>query len=205
MALFRYQNSSKWWYEFQFAGQRIRESTKTSSKRLATDAERARRRQLEEGFNGIKKLNKARLFLVAAEDWLTMKSLTLAASSTRIERDNLKHLLPHFGRQLVSDIEACDVSRYQQMRVHQGAAPKTVNLEIGTLRAILRRNRRWSEIQLDVRMLPTRDDAGYALSLEDEERLLVACAESRSRLLRPIVILALSTAMRYSEIRLLTW
>ena len=205
MALFRYKNSNNWWYEFQFAGQRIRESTKTSSKRLAADAERVRRRQMEEGFNGVKKRDKAKLFVIAAEDWLTIKSLTLAPSSVRIERDNLKHLLPSFGRPLVTDIEASDVSSYQQARLQVGASPKTINLEIGTLRAILRRNRRWSEIQMDVRMLPTRDDVGHALTLQEEERLLAACAVSRSRLLQPVVVLALSSAMRYSEIRLLTW
>jgi integrase len=205
MALFRYKNSNNWWYDFQFAGQRIRESTKTSSKKLAADAERVRRRHMEEGFNGVKKRDKAKLFVIAAEDWLAIKSLTLATSSIRIERDNLKHLLPCFGRQLVTDIEASDVSTYQLARLHAGASPKTVNLEIGTLRAILRRNRRWSEIQMDVRMLPTRDDVGRALTLQEEERLLAACAVSRSRLLHPVVVLALSSAMRYSEIRLLTW
>jgi integrase len=54
-------------------------------------------------------------------------------------------------------------------------------------------------------MLPTRDDIGRALTLHEEERLLSACEISRSRLLQPVVILALSTAMRYGEIRLLTW
>jgi hypothetical protein len=126
MALFRYKNSNNWWYDFQFAGQRIRESTKTSSKKLATEAERIRRRHMEEGFNGVKRQNKAKLFVVAAEDWLTLKSLTLASSSVRIERSNLKHLLPYFGRQLVTDIEAADVSKYQQLRLQAAAAPKTV-------------------------------------------------------------------------------
>ena len=44
-----------------------------------------------------------------------------------------------------------------------------MNLEIGTLRAILSRNRLWAEIQPDVRMLPTRDDIGRAVSPEEEE------------------------------------
>jgi integrase len=132
-------------------------------------------------------------------------ALTLASSSMRIERDNLKHLLPHFGRLLVCDVEASDVGRYQQLRISAGASPKTVNLEVGTLRAILRRNRRWSDIQLDVRMLPTADDIGHALTELEENRLLDACRVSRSRLLHPAVVIGLSTAMRYGEIRLLTW
>ncbi|MGZ7056781.1 MAG: hypothetical protein ACXVK3_14760 [Candidatus Angelobacter sp.] len=131
MALFRYPNSNNWWYEFQFSGQRIRESTKTKSKKLATEAERARRRELEEVYNGVKRRDKAKLFSVAAEDWLALKKLTLAPSSTRIERDNLKHLLPRFGRLLVTDIEALDISKYQLARLAAAASPKTVNLEVG--------------------------------------------------------------------------
>jgi integrase len=86
------------------------------------------------------------------------------AARIRIERDNLKHLLPQFGRLLVTDIEAHDIKKYQLVRLTAEASPKTVNLEVGTLRAILRRNRAWAA-----------------------------------------VVLALSTAMRYSEIRLLRW
>src|ERR687883_517498 len=73
-----------------------------------------------------------------------------------------------------------DVSRYQQHRLREGAAAKTINLEIGTLRAILRRHRLWASIQPDVRMLPARDDIGRALTPDEEKDLLDACSESRS-------------------------
>jgi integrase len=54
-------------------------------------------------------------------------------------------------------------------------------------------------------MLAVPDDVGKALSIEDEKKLLDACAESRSRSLLPAVLLALNTGLRYSELRLLTW
>jgi hypothetical protein len=101
--------------------------------------------EIEESYNGIKRRDRAKLFSVAADEWLVLKSLTLAKSSQRIERDNLKHLRPHFERHLGSDIQAKDVSRYQQARLGEKASLKTVNLEVGTLRAILRRNRVWAE------------------------------------------------------------
>jgi integrase len=205
MALFKYPNSRVWWYDFQFAGQRIRESTKTRSRKLAREAEHARRRDLEESYNGVKRRPRALLFSAAAGEWTDLKKLTLAPSSLRIERDNLKHLLPHFGKLLVSDIRAHDIRAYQQARLSEGASPKTVNLEVGTLRAILRRNRYWAQLQPDVRMLPTRDDCGHALTEVEEAALLKACLNSRSRSLYPAVVLALSTGMRYSEIRLLRW
>ena len=82
MAIYRPTKDSKiWWYDFIFEGQRVRESAKTRSKTLAKDAERSRRRELEECYNGIKRRDRAKLFSVAADDWLALKSLTLAASS----------------------------------------------------------------------------------------------------------------------------
>ena len=206
MAVYRPTKASKvWWYDFIFEGQRVRESAKTRSKTLARDAERARRRELEESYNGIKRRDRAKLFSVAADEWLVLKSLTLAASSQRIERDNLKHLRPKFEKRLVTDIQAKDVSRYQQARLAEGAAPKTINLEVGTLRAILRRHRVWAEIQQDIRMLPAPDHVGHAISPEEEAALLTACLQSRCRCVYVAVMLALNTGMRYSEIRLLSW
>jgi hypothetical protein len=64
-----------------------------------------------------------------------------------IERANLKHLNPAFGKMLVCDIRAEDVALYQGTRLAEQAAPKTVDLEVGTLRAVLRRNRLWFAIQ----------------------------------------------------------
>ena len=199
------KNCQSWWYEFIFEGQRIRENTKTRSKKVAKDAEKARRRKLEESYNGIKRRNRAKLFGITADEWLTLKDLTLSPSSQRIERANLKHIRPHFERRLVTDIEAKDVSNYQHARLAEGASPKTINLEVGTIRAILRRARVWAEIQQDVRMLPTRDDIGHALSAEEESALLTECLRSRSRSLYVAVMLSMNTAMRYSEIRLAQW
>ena len=106
---------------------------------------------------------------------------------------------------LLSDISAAEISRYQTRRLAEKASPKTINLEVGTLRAVLRRNRLWAAIQPDIRMLPTRDDVGRAISADEEKKILEACSASRSRSLYPAVTMALSTCMRYSEIRLLQW
>lgn len=106
---------------------------------------------------------------------------------------------------LLCDIVADDISHYQASRLEKGAAPKTINLEVGTLRAILRKNRLWASIQPDVRMLRVREDAGCAISRDEETVLLESYRASRSRSLYPAVLIALNTCMRYSEIRLLRW
>lgn len=199
------KNCNTWWYEFRFEGQKIRENTKSHSKKVAQDAEKARRRELEEGYNGIKRRPRAKLFSVAADDWLTVRKTDLAASSLRIERDNLKHLRTRFERQLLIDISHEDIADYQQKRLNDGASPKTVNLEVGTLRAILKKERLWANLQPDVKMLTTREDIGRCLTPEEETAPLSECLKSRSRQLYVAVLIALNTAMRYSEIRLLRW
>jgi len=200
-----YKRGDVWWYKFRFAGQLIRESTKSASKTVANEAERSRRRELEGSFNRISKPRTAQLFASAAESWLKAKVAHLSPRSVVIERANLKHINPYFGKMLLCDIVADDISNYQAMRLKKGAAPKTVNLEVGTIRAVLRKNRLWASIQPDVRMLRVREDVGRAISGDEEMRLLDACRGSRSRSLYPAVLIALNTCMRYSELRLLRW
>ena len=200
-----YKRGETWWWRIKFAGREIRESAKTTSKELARRAEVKRRHELAEGYHGLKKRQAPQTFKSASAEWLELKKPTLAPKSYLIERINLGHIVPIIGQKLVSELDATDISRYQHHRLNEKAAPKTINLEVGTIRAILRRHRLWANVQPDVRMLSVPDDIGKALSLEDEKRLLVGCAESRSRSLLPAVLLALNTGMRYSEIRLLRY
>ena len=191
--------------DFIFHGQRIRESTGTRSKTLAKKIEDKRRRDLEEGAAGIKKAQAPRLLSVAADEWLDMKKASLAPRSVVIEKANLAHLLPELGRKLACDIEARDIARYQQKRIEEEASPKTVNLEVGTLRAILKRTGNWARLQPEVTMLTTHDDIGRAITSEEEAALLKGCAQSRSRSLVPFVTLAIETGARYGTIRTLQW
>ncbi len=206
MSLFRYKGSKVWTMDFVVHGQRIRESTGTRSKTLAGKIEDNRRRALEEGAAGIKKHRQPRLLSVAASEWLDLKKATLAPRSVAIEKANLVYLLPVLGKKLVCDIEAKDIApMYQQERIEEDASPKTVNLEIGTLRAILKRSGQWARLQPEVKMLATRDDIGRAITPEEESALVQACGQSRSRSLVPFVILAIETGARYGVIRTLQW
>jgi integrase len=204
MSVFRYKGSKVWTMDFIFHRQRIRETTGTRSKTLALKIEDKRRRDLEEGAAGIKKAA-PRLLSVAADEWLDMKKASLAPRSVQIEKANLVHLLPELGRKLACDIEARDIARYQQKRLGEDASPKTVNLEIGTLRAILKRTGNWARLQPEVTMLTTRDDVGRAISTKEEAALLKGCAQSRSRSLVPFVTLAIESGARFGVIRTLQW
>lgn len=205
MSLFNYHGSKVWTMDFIFQGQRIRETTQTTDYKLAKKIEAKRRRELEEGSAGIKKPNPPRIFSAAAKDWIEMKSITLAPKTILIERLSLAHLLPMFGRKLVCDIEAEEIARYQLKRLNEGAAPKSINLEIGTMRGILRRSGHWAALLPHVKMLKVNEEAGRSISPEEEKRLIQACRASSSKALAPFVILALETGARYNTIRMLQW
>lgn len=200
-----YRRHSIWWYEFMIRGQRVRESSLSRSKTVARDAARRRRQELVDSINGLNKRPKPMLFSAAAKDYLKTKEKKLRPSSYRIESTSIAHLRPTFGDVLLSDIDGDRIAEYQRRRLAEGAAPATVNLEYGTLRAILRHHRLWAFVQPDAKKLAERRTVGKALTPDEEDRLLAACSKSRSRSLYPAVCLALYTGLRRSELLNLTW
>jgi integrase len=206
MAMFQRGKKGIWWYEFVVHGRRYRESTGTSSEQLALKIERKRHRDIEAAAGGIE-LQKVRpvLFGVAAADWLKLKEPAVAEKTKAMYTSDIAHLKPHFGKLLVTDITARDVADYIKARRQDGIADKSIRNELGTLRAVLKKHRRWEAIKDDLTLPRGREDIGQALGIDQEERLLRACAVSYSRSLLVAVTLALNTGMRHDEIRLLRW
>ena len=99
-----YGRGDVWWYKFQFAGRLFRESTKTSSKTLARQAERKRHQRLEEAIHGICKRTPPIRFVAAADDWRKLKRPTWAVTSYEVEKRNLKHLKPAFSSRSIFPI-----------------------------------------------------------------------------------------------------
>ena len=89
-----------WWYRFRFGGRIIHESSKSTSKEVAREAEKTRRRQLEESWNQISKRSLPPTFQKASEVWLDIKRSHLAPRSVQSKEANPKHLLPAFGSSL---------------------------------------------------------------------------------------------------------
>jgi integrase len=198
-----YRRGKVWWFEFSFEGQRIRESAKTRSKPIAEQAERQRRRELELGVNRIMKRERVPLFKFAAEQWLAGKSATSAPLTGETYGYFVRSLVERFGNRLVSDIDHRDIAELQRRRLSENKSARTVNLEISTLRQILRAHGLWGPIGERVKHLRERHDVGQAISREDEQQILDAIRLSRSPALLPLFVLALDTGLRRSELRAL--
>jgi integrase len=203
--LYQRGKEKTWWYRFRFGGRIVHESAKTQSKTLAREAERERRHELERGWNGITRRTLPPTFEKAGRQWLEGREGRFAAGTMALARVSLyNHLLPVFGAKLLCDIAPRDLQGYQQARLREGAAGRTVNIEVQVLRQLLKAHKCWRHLEGEVRSLRERKDVGCALAPEEETRLLEECAKADSACYTAVV-LALNSTMRADEIKQLRW
>lgn len=193
-----------YYYRFQLGGRIIHESAKTQSKTLAREAEKVRRRELEESYNHIAKRKLPPSFERASAEWMASRQGTVAPKTQSMAEQALKHLLPAFGPMLLSDITAKHIRRYQSTRRADGMEGRTVNIEVGVLRQILDDHGFWRTLEPDVTMLPENHDVGRALSRDEEAALLAECHKSDSACFTAVT-LALHTTLRKDELCQLQW
>jgi integrase len=203
-----YRRGSTYWYKFMFQGQLVRESAKTESKTVAKEAEKQRRREMEEAYNRIPQKKSAPLFATAAKEWLATKE-TKAPKTVRGYQQRIKPLVSAFGKRLLYDISGDDLLAYWSARKRAGASNRTINYETCCLRGVLKRNRLWQHISQefaarDIRLkLKENHDVGRALSIEDEDSILAACKVSKAPSLLPLFIFARDTGLRAAEMKIL--
>src|SRR5262252_5272375 len=126
-----YRRGDVWWYKFRFAGQMIRETSKSNSKTVAKEAEWSRRRELEEGWNQIKRRTLPPTLDRAGTAWLDGEKPHLAERTYEIYDVALRcHLKPVLGKLLLCDIDAGRIAAYQAKRKAEGAAARTLNKEL---------------------------------------------------------------------------
>jgi integrase len=200
-----YQRGGKWWYEFMFRGQRIRESSYSPLKSVCERLERERRRKLELGMQGLAKIEQPKKFHGAAEAYLLDREPHWSQKTQEMHKNSLRHLKPHFGKLLLNEIDAKHISRYQRARQKENASNRTINIEVSLIRLVLRQAKLWNNLGDDVTLLKERTDIGRELSDDEVHRLLVACKTSASRGLYPAVLTSIHTGLRSNELRLLRW
>jgi len=101
-----------------------------------------------------------------------------------------------------------DILAYQKARLEQYAAGATINKEIACLSSILGDCGVWDHVRRDVRRLKENEEAGRALSRDEEKRLLEHASVIGRRFgnwtpLYIVTVLGLNTGMRHKEIRTL--
>jgi integrase len=126
-------------------------------------------------------------------------------SNIAIQEFNLKHLSAYFGSMLLADITPQHIGKYQGIRQKEGGSNRTINMEVSTLRMMMKAARLWGAISEDVRMLPERRDVGRALTPDEEVRLFAACRKSAQPSLYTAVVVFCNTGLRNAELRRAQW
>jgi integrase len=111
-------------------------------------------------------------------------------------------LLKFFGDMRIKRISAEMIEKYQQERSKTGVSGRTINLEVGLLRRVLKNAKQWACLADAVEMLPERPKEARVLSPEEKEILIrTGTLKSEWQVPRCVAVLALNTTMRGCELR----
>src|SRR5208283_1879972 len=135
-----YKRGKTWHTDFTVNGERFRQSLETTDWREAQSEEKKLIAQASDGKLTPKTHLFARLgFSEAADRHLADRLPSLAKRSIETEKERLKPLRKYFGQMPLTRISPDTMRTYIAERKNAGVANKTVNLETGILRGILKR------------------------------------------------------------------
>lgn len=140
-----------------------------------------------------------------SREYITYVRDTLGRKSWDRYRYSLHKVLSVYGDRMLNEITPKDIDDFKEIRL-KSSKPATVNRELSTLRQIYNLAKRWNkyygENPISISgLLPEDNMKERILTLEEEVKLL----SSSHEYIKPIIITALQTAMRKSEILTLKW
>ncbi len=197
-----FKKNGRWWIDYRDAeGVRVRKpaagTARVAQEVLNHTLDKVAREEI-----GI--IDSSMSFKKFSEEW-SHRVLKTVAVSTAIRWQGIidNHLQPFFKGNLKS-ITMARGDDYVAARLEAKATPATVNREMGCLRHMMRRAVKWKHLARNPisEWEPLEEAPGRTrFASEDEiERLLAACEKSRSRYLRPFVLVSMNTGMRRGEI-----
>jgi len=117
-----------------------------------------------------------------------------------------KPLEAFFGSIPVRRISPDLVREYITRRKNDQVSNKTVNLELGVIRGILKRAKLWHLFADEIKPLPVHTQIGRAMTFDEKLRLgKTAAMKPEWQNARLAMVLALNTTMRACEIKALRW
>jgi integrase len=205
MSLFKREKT--WWTDFSINGVRYRMSLDTTDWREAQSREKEKITQASMGKLAPSSQQFARLaFIEAADRYVESRKLELAPRSVAKERELLRAPGEYFHNTSLHRITVEDLWAYREKRAAEGKAAVYINMEVGAIRRLLKRAKRWHLLAADIKPLKERHREARVLS-PDQKLRLARLAGSRPdwQIARLAMILAFNTTMRGCEIRGLCW
>jgi integrase len=190
-------------------GVRYREALDTTDRREAPNLEKKRIGEIQAGKGASKSGREfARLpFTKAAQVFLEDRKGRVADRTIQFEKERLKPLSAFFGEKPLLRIKAEDITAFQRARMSSGLSGKTINMDIGVLRLMMKRAKCWSLVSDDIKMFPKRSQViGAVLTPEQKSHLFQTAGSNPNWLVAYCAaVLAVSTTCRGVELKNLRW
>jgi len=202
-----YKRGSVWWMSFTHNGEQLRRSTETEDKKLAIRIFDKLKGEIAEGKWFEKLPGENYTFADLMDKYLKEYSSVNKAPKSYIRDKSLnKHLQKYFGEFYLPEIMPKMISEYKTNRRNEGASPRTINYELTVMsHAFNLAIREWEIIKDNpvqkVAKEKVRNQVERWLTDKEEERLMNVSPDW----LRPIIIFAINTGFRESEILNLKW
>ncbi len=198
-----YKRGKTYYVDFTYKGKRIRKAVGRDKKTAELALKDIEVRIAKEEYLGVY-AEKRVLFEDFAKDYLEYSRANKAKKSWERDIASVKHLLSYFGGLVLPDISVEQIERYKTKR-REKVSPASVNRELACLSHIFTLANRFGIVSESpmkgVKKFKEPPGRVRFLSHDEINRLIAACAPH----LRPIVITALNTGMRKSEILNLQW
>ena len=202
-----YRRGRIWWMRFTHRGQQVRRSTKAIQKSKALEFEREVRYALDHPSQRLHQESQQKTFNDLMDQYLTEHSKAMKRpSSHRRDLSLAAHLREAFGPKSLEEISPKWIVAYKSQRRQEGAASRTINLELSLMRHAF--NKALKEYEwVDKNPVAQVSHERVTLTMErwlreDEEERLLACSPSW---LRDVIVFAINTGLRQGEILNLQW
>jgi integrase len=141
----------------------------------------------------------------AVDDYLKAKKATANTQrAIEFDRERLEVVKRVLGDVKLSAITPRTIEGFQAERRVEGASNRTVNMDVGALRQVMKRFKQWRRLEDDVKMLTESggEPIGRVLTLDEQERLFkTAEANPEWEHVYCAAILAANTSMRGVEVK----
>jgi integrase len=204
-----------YWHEW-IDGTEYRESTKTTDRNKAKEYRQDRITEIKTGKGG--KLSRQH-FEAAIDAYVESRKLHVEPKTYQSDKDRAKPLKDYFKQTPLRRITADMIRDYQIQRKaamktvktdegdrQEPLSNRTVNIEVGLLRRVLKRNKLWTRLADSIDNLPEGSHVGRALENSQREKLIQTAATKNAwQAAYCAAVLALNTTMRSAEIKGLQW
>jgi len=200
-----YQRGKSWYYDFLYRGERYTGCIGPVSKTVAKEIMAKKKAEAVEGRYELPSQKPSPRLEDFAKEYFAYYQANRRPRSVTRHETSWRVIQPVLGSKRLAEISAFDLERYRRQRKQAGVSDVTINRELAFLRHLYTMAITWGKATENPvkRVRFAREDNGRVrmLTLEEEEQLLAQCAPH----LKPLVVTALHTGFRTSELLSLTW